>query len=344
MTPPGRRDIPLEASPADYGSIVGRHPWITAKGQLAVLSPDSDGFLSALFLCHHLDWKVAGFYDGKVLLLPKQLSTRECVFLDMEIFRKDIRSIGQHMLLYNKNAVPVDGGRLDQCIQPNNLRSYDVLHDFPSKYPFATIHFLLGIVSPRVTVSLPDSAFAPLFFTDGAWQNLLRYPENCLNWLSWLGTANPKSVLHPLFHSRNLSLHDSMRLMYDFYRERDAISVTNERGDRLRVSTNEGTPFNLIGKHGEYSIKPAAKERAERFIRLCGTLTGWSYDPKEWNCWEGLSLYRFTKRMNDHPSYPLRSRPEIRSSTLSSAPIGCLKIRYKSSADVFASRRLANSQ
>lgn len=111
-----------------------------------------------------------------------------------------------------------------------------------------------------------------------------------------------------LFHSRNLSLHDSMKLMYDFYRERDAISVTNERGDRLRVSTNAGTPFNLIEKDGGYSIKPEAKERAERFTRLCGTLTGWDYDPKQWGCWEGLSLYRFTKKMSTRLSGTLFER------------------------------------
>lgn len=159
----GRRDIPLEAPPADYEAIVKRHPWIIAKGQLAVLSPDSDGLLCALFLCHHLDWKIVGFYDGKVLLLQKMLSAKDCVFLDMEIFRKDIRSIGQHMLLYNKNDRPASWNRFDERVQPNNLRSYDALHDFPSKYPFATIHLLLGIVSPRITVSLSDSAFAPLF-------------------------------------------------------------------------------------------------------------------------------------------------------------------------------------
>lgn len=299
---------PYDAWPKRYPTrgttsrLQERHPWITAKGQLAVLSPDSDGFLSALFLCHHLDWKVVGFYDGKVLLLQKAFSANDCVFLDMEIYQGDVRSIGQHMLLYNRNDIPANWDRLNNCIQPNNLRSYDVLHDFPSKYPFATIHFLLGIAGSQMSIPVPTSAFAPLFFTDGAWQNLLRYPENCLNWLSWLGTGNPASVLHTLFHSRDLSLHESMRLMYDFYHERDAISVTNERGDRLRISTNDGAPFNLMEMGKECAIKPEAKERAERFTRLCGTLTGWDYDHREWTCWEGLSLYRFTKKMNNHLS------------------------------------------
>ncbi|MBI3616506.1 MAG: hypothetical protein HY211_08355 [Candidatus Omnitrophica bacterium] len=101
---PGRRDISLTTDPVDYGRITQQHPWILTEGQQAVLSPDSDGFLCALFLSRYLKWKIVGFYDGKILLLQKGLSAKKCVFLDMEIFRPDVRSVGQHMLLYNKNG------------------------------------------------------------------------------------------------------------------------------------------------------------------------------------------------------------------------------------------------
>ncbi len=93
---PTRRNISIQVDPVNYDQIRSRHPWIATKGQLAVLSPDSDGFLSALFLCHYLNWRIVGFYDGKALLLRKGLSARDCVFLDIELFRPGIRSIGQH--------------------------------------------------------------------------------------------------------------------------------------------------------------------------------------------------------------------------------------------------------
>ncbi len=295
---PTRRNIPSTSASINYRQIIQQYPWIVAKEQFAILSPDSDGFLSALFLCHYLEWKVVGFYDGKILSLKKGVRTKDCVFLDGEIFRREIRSIGQHMLLYNKNSPPPQWNVWQNCIQPNNLRQYDVAHDFPSKYPFATIHFLLGIVGAQISFTIPDTAFAPLFFTDGAWQNLLRYPENCLNWLSYLDAGNSHSPLYGIFHGRTHSLHESMVLMYDFYRQRDTISITNERGDRLRISTTQGQPFNFVMQDGSYLIKSDPRTRAERFISLIGQLTGWIYKPGFWTCWEDLQIYRFTKQIN----------------------------------------------
>jgi len=90
-----------------------------------------------------------------------------------------------------------------------------------------------------------------------------------------------------------------MVLMYNFYRERDAISITNERGDRLRISTDDGSPFNLVSDGGGFSLKPEARGRIERFVRLIGGLTGWEYKPDQWTCWEALNAYRFTKESDD---------------------------------------------
>lgn len=53
-----------------------------------------------------LDWKVKGFYDGKIILLEKGLSAKDCIFLDMEIFRKNVKSVGHHMVQFNKNRRP----------------------------------------------------------------------------------------------------------------------------------------------------------------------------------------------------------------------------------------------
>src|SRR3990167_1718712 len=105
--PSSRRQIAIDVPPVDYKPIIQKHPWIVAEDQLAVISPDSDGFLSALFMSHYLRWKVVGFYDnGKIFLVRKGVSAKACVFLDSEISRAGVRSIGQHMLLYNRNRIP----------------------------------------------------------------------------------------------------------------------------------------------------------------------------------------------------------------------------------------------
>src|SRR3989338_10871641 len=93
----------------DYEKIVKNYPWIIKKEQNCILSPDSDGLLCGLFMSAYLNWRIKGFYDGKVMLLDKNVSAKDCVFLDMEVFRKDIRSVGHHMVQFNKKKRPLRG-------------------------------------------------------------------------------------------------------------------------------------------------------------------------------------------------------------------------------------------
>ncbi|OHA07836.1 MAG: hypothetical protein A3I44_01990 [Candidatus Sungbacteria bacterium RIFCSPLOWO2_02_FULL_51_17] len=89
----GRDDV------IDYAAVIKKYPWLVQKDQNCILSPDSDGLLCGLFTSHYLNWKIRGFYDGKVMLLEKGFNVKDCIFLDMEIFRKGIRSVGQHMVM-----------------------------------------------------------------------------------------------------------------------------------------------------------------------------------------------------------------------------------------------------
>ena len=90
----------------DYKKIIKNYPWIISKGQNCILSPDSDGLLRGLFMSTYLSWRVKSFYNGKIMLLDKNTSANDCVFLDMEVFRKKIRSVGHHMVQFNKPATP----------------------------------------------------------------------------------------------------------------------------------------------------------------------------------------------------------------------------------------------
>ena len=53
----------------NYDNLILKFPWIVEKKKYAILSPDSDGILSAIFMSHFFDWEIVGFYDGKILLL-----------------------------------------------------------------------------------------------------------------------------------------------------------------------------------------------------------------------------------------------------------------------------------
>lgn len=282
------------AESINYTELINHSPWVIEQNQHCIISPDSDGLLCALFMSQHLGWKVKGFYDGKVMLLDKNTHANECVFLDMEIFRKSIKSIGHHLVLYNKNDKPNNWANYSNCIQPNIFRDYDQCHDFRLKYPLATIHLLVCIVGSKIKLTIPESAICPLFFTDGTFNVLFSYPENVLNWLQYLNAHEESNPLKYIFENEKYSTFTLMKAMDEFFRQRDEISEKNERGDRLRISTKDGAPFNIVEEGDSCSLREDAVERIVRFIKLLSSQTGWEYNSKSW-IWDSLKLYKFKK-------------------------------------------------
>ncbi len=287
----GRNDV------IDYAAVIKKYPWIVERDQDCILSPDSDGLLCGLFMSHHLNWKVRGFYDGKILVLQKGFKARDCVFLDMEIFRKEIKSVGQHMVMYNHRRLPPNWNNFDNCISINNLRGHDGYHDFRLKYPFATIHFLVGLIGSIQNIEISKRAIAPILFADGTWMTMVQYTENSLSWLKYLRAEEKGTALNKIFLNKHYSVHELMLAMNDFLRARDAISIPRERGDRVTITLRggEGTPHNLVlEEENFYLLNQDAKKRAERFLALLSKLTGWSYNIANWS-WNKWQLSQFTK-------------------------------------------------
>lgn len=281
----------------DYKKIIEEYPWVIKRRNNCILSPDSDGLLCGLFLSHFLDWRIKGFYDGKVMLLEKGLSAEDCIFLDMEVYRKNIRSIGHHMVQFNKNKKPKNWDNFKNCIQPNNLRNYDASHEYRLKYPLATTYLLIAIIGSKIKINIPKSAICPLLFTDGVFNVLFKYPENVLNWLNYLRANENWNPLKNIFENDKYSVYSLMVAMDDFFRKRDEISVKKERGDLLRISDTDGTPYNILKQNSFYKIKGDAKERIIKFIKILSSLTKWEYKEKSWT-WANYDLYRFIKRID----------------------------------------------
>lgn len=198
--------------------------------------------------------------------------------------------------MYNKGRLPLNWENFKSCISMNNIRGYDAYNDFRLKYPFATVHFLLGLLSRRHTITLPVTAISPLLFTDGTWMNLFRYTENSLSWIEYLQANDPTTPLHTVFCNDHYSVHELMLAMNDFLRERDKISVKGERGDRIALTKRGGTgdPENITLRESAYALDGETLDRAERFIGILARLTGWDYIPGKWS-WFGWKLYKFTK-------------------------------------------------
>lgn len=61
----------------------------------------------------------------------------------------------------------IEWGKYKNCIQPNILRNYDGKNDFRLKYPLATIHMLIIIISNEKQIEFTEDSVAPLLFADG---------------------------------------------------------------------------------------------------------------------------------------------------------------------------------
>jgi len=200
------------------------------------------------------------------------------------------------MLKFNNRMTHIDFSGFQNTIQPNLLRNYDGKNNFRLKYPLATIHFLIAIAaSQKITIEIPDSALAPLFFVDGTFQVLYSYPENVLNWLNFLRINEKNSPLRKIFMNENQTVHSQMLIMDDFFRKRDEISIPNERGDRLRISTKQGEFFNIDKNGKTYNLNSSAKERAINFIQLLSETTKWEFKTENW-CFDDFNVAKFSKK------------------------------------------------
>lgn len=229
----------------NYSDLVTKYPWIIERNHSCILSPDSDGLLCGLLMSHYLGWQVQGFYDGKVLAIKEGINLHDCIFLDMEIFRSNIRSVGQHMVMYDKTDPPPNWENFDNCIAANNLRNYDFKNDFKLKYPLGTVHLLLSILGQTQTISIPKSALASLLYTDGTFKNQFNYPENCLSWLDYLGANNVNNPLQKVFLDRHYSTYELMNELKDLFVEINTIGDGKRGGDKVKISDLRGNIVNI---------------------------------------------------------------------------------------------------
>ena len=276
-------------------TVLKQNPWLTRKNMKCILSPDSDGLLCGLFLSHYLDWEIIGFYDGKVCLIDEDCSalSEDVAFVDIEIYRRGVKSVGHHMLAAYNSSLPVEwNSKFKECIQPNLMRGYD-RNNFRLKYPLATIHLLISLLEDVVDIEVVDSAIFPLLFTDGTYKVMTSYPENVLNWWGYLNVQDSQ-LLNYIFTNEKYSLHQLMQEMDSFFRKRDQISVPRERGDRLKISNRDSTPYNIVQRGTNFKIDDQAADRCIQFLRLLSSLTSWEFKRDSWTFCD-MRLMQFTK-------------------------------------------------
>lgn len=197
----------------NYRKIEELFPWITEHHKKCVISPDLDGLLTSILLSHFLDWHVVGIYTINDLWLSKnhidyssQKSSEELIvsnkliFVDHDIYRKNIFSIGHHLLQWS-DETPIPHHTINNnSLNPNLLRSI-TKKEFNRKYPYGTFHFLLACFSAWGFLKDfdPDDEVATLLLhIDSSFESSIKYQDNAIDWLDWLGGSEDKSPLYPI--------------------------------------------------------------------------------------------------------------------------------------------------
>lgn len=294
----------------DYDEVVRRYPWIVSEECDCVISPDSDGFLCGLLASSLLNWRIVGFYDGKVLVHKQGIHYREFVFLDCEINRPGVRSIGNHLLQYDGSA-SISNFNFDSCINPNLLRGFHGKGMFQRKYPFGTIHLLLSILQHGEKIDrLQPQSIAPLLFADGVGNNLFGYPENCLDWIRYLKIDRDFHILNGLLCGAGISIYDAMNYLNDFFVFRDKSNARGfydgekfvERGRKrsghqLKLTNTKGEMLNLVNTGKTHRVHDNELGRVRGFIQELSAMVGWAYEESKWRCWDGLVVHKLQKGM-----------------------------------------------
>jgi len=177
------------------------HPWLTEKGRPCVTSPDIDGLLCALVMGHVLDWECVGFYDGNQIALwkePRHIPWSDAVFLDVEILRPDVHSIGNHLLAFDEDDASRLARSFPGLMNPNLWRGIHFVPDFPRKYPFGTFPLLYCVLAFRGLLDPEPRHLGALYYPDSGLENAVVYKDNALDWLRAMGAEDPSSPLAPL--------------------------------------------------------------------------------------------------------------------------------------------------
>lgn len=176
---------------------------IFQRNRKCIINTDLDGLISGMFLQEFLNWEIVGFSSccGQLndnLWLKKGISNiDECVFVDLPVALKNISTIDQHFVAFEKESIE----RYNNCgnkLNPNIMRGrFFKNNDYTKKYPFGTAHFILASLEKLNLIpndfeidfykNLGNYDLGDLFLrADRVVGNTSSYTPNCFDWSNWM--------------------------------------------------------------------------------------------------------------------------------------------------------------
>lgn len=133
-----------------------------------IISPDMDGFMTAALISRFNGSTVVGAYDKNILVLADGINPEECLFVDCDLNRFNLVSIGNHMRLQDDNMS-------NRSFNPN---THFGITKYSDKFPFATA-FLISLATEIPTSPSDHKRMA---FADSTLKNMENYSDNMRNW------------------------------------------------------------------------------------------------------------------------------------------------------------------
>lgn len=260
-----------------------KFPWAMQSGQKMVVGTDLDSILSSAFAHHYKGWELVGFYnlENVYTSVPIQ-DLRAAVWLDLDISRPNIKSIGHHILLLDDTPIPQHANSLN----PNLLRN--VTHSrFNCKYPLATFHFLCWLwgITPPVDGNLslalywlPDSAFIN---AQSNTDQKRHYRPNVCEWVECMNIS---------FLKCSLDLIDTKEF-------EESVKQLTDQFQQLGWSVEPGQAcsnhLNLTG--AQCRFENPDKQKLDALYGLIAQITGW----QKATCPESFSEIRGRRKLDD---------------------------------------------
>ena len=162
-------------------NIIRELPWVNEEDQNMIVGTDFDGIFSAMFLSEVRNYELIGFYDFKTIWVRNNANLdeiKDAIWIDLDIYHKDIRSIGHHILKFRKDDKILCH---KQSLNPNLIRG--IYHNnFDRKYPYGTIHFLISLFD---YIPKDDELNTLLLWhPNSSLMNAQKYRPNAHEWLN----------------------------------------------------------------------------------------------------------------------------------------------------------------
>lgn len=275
----------------NYKEVVEKYPWVIKKDLKCIISPDADGMLCGLFMSHYLNWQVVGYYDnGKNLILKNGVHAKDCIFLDTEIYRPDVKSIGHHISLLRKDNTEINLNNYQNCLNPNNLRGRTLKENFSLKYPMGTIHLLLCLVGQKYAIKYLDNSFFVILQADGTINRFLdKYSENLYDWLLYFGIDKVDNILNKIL-KKKINLIDLNKEYVGYVKK-----FVKGKKDKIPISERGNIRAGAFNKNYKEFSESCIAAIAE-YLRFLSQNTGWQYNKNKWT-FSNFRLYEFTKKI-----------------------------------------------